>query len=316
VKPKSRTSPPRCITDVPGITVGHAQNRRARTGLTVILCPAGAMGGADVRGSAPGTRETGALNTVRLVDRVHGIVLSGGSSFGLDAAGGVQQYLEKRGVGLDVKVTKIPIVPQAVIFDLAEGDPKVRPDRAMAIRACAAASGGPVAEGRVGAGTGATVGKYYGHSRSMKGGVGTWSERITGGVTVGALAVVNAFGDIFDPATGEIIAGTLTEDGLSFAHTLELLKKKGPGPVLSRFFNTTLAVVATDARLDKEGAVKVAQMAHDGYARAIRPVHTMVDGDIIFCLSTGKKKADVSTVGAVAAEVVARAVVRAVNLTC
>jgi len=303
----------RCITDVKGITVGHAQNRRAKTGLTVILCPDGATGGVDVRGSAPGTRETDMLKTVRLVDTVHSIVLSGGSSFGLDAASGVQKYLEELGVGLDVKVAKIPIVAQAVIFDLAEGDPRVRPDRAMAKRACTAAASAPVAEGRVGAGTGATVGKYYGQSRSVKGGVGTWSEKITGGVTVGALVVVNAFGDVVDPSSGETLAGTLSEDGKSFEDTLELMKSKGAGPVLSRFFNTTLAVVATDARLDKEGAVKVARMAHDGYARTIRPVHTMVDGDVIYSLSTGKKKADVSTVGAVAADVVAVAIVRAVS---
>ena len=303
----------RYITDVPGITVGHAQNRRAKTGLTVILCPDGAVGGADVRGSAPGTRETSLLGTVRLVNTVHGIVLSGGSSFGLDAASGVQQYLEEMGVGLDVKVAKIPIVPQAVIFDLAEGDPRVRPDRVMAKRACARATGGPVAEGLVGAGTGATVGKYFGQSRAVRGGVGTWSEKIVGGVTVGALVVVNAFGDVTDPSSGEIIAGTLSEDGKSFEDTSKLMKRKGAGPVLSRFFNTTLAVVATDARLTKEGTVKVAQMAHDGYARTIKPVHTMVDGDVIYSLSTGKKKADVSTVGVAAADVVAQAVVRAVT---
>jgi L-aminopeptidase/D-esterase-like protein len=183
----------------------------------------------------------------------------------------------------------------------------------MAKRACAQASDGPAAEGRIGAGTGATVGKYFGQSRSMKGGVGTWSERISGGVTVGALVVVNAFGDVVDPSSMEIIAGTLSEDRKRFENTSRLMKKKGAGPVLTRFFNTTLAVVATDARLNKEGTVKVAQMAHDGFARTISPVHTMVDGDIIYTLSTGKKKADVSTVGVTAADVVAQAVVRAVS---
>ncbi|MFQ6104415.1 MAG: P1 family peptidase [Candidatus Glassbacteria bacterium] len=301
------------ITDVPGITVGHAQHRRAKTGVTVILCPDGAVGGVDVRGSAPGTRETDLLSPVRLVNIVHGVVLSGGSSMGLEASSGVQEYLEEMGSGLDVKVARIPIVPQAVIFDLAEGDPRVRPGKAMAKKACAAATSGPVAEGLVGAGTGATVGKYFGHSRCMRGGVGTWSERIFGNASIGALAVVNSFGDVIDPSCGHIIAGTLSEDGKRFEDTLRLLKEKGPGPTLSGFFNTTLAVVATDARLDKEGAIKVAQMAHDGLARTIRPVHTMVDGDVIFSLSTGRKKADVSAVGAAAADVVAEAVIRAVK---
>lgn len=301
------------ITDVPGIRVGHAQDRRALTGVTVVLCPEGTVAGIDVRGSAPGSRETDLLQPVRLVRTVHAVVLSGGSSFGLDAASGVQEWLEEKGVGLDVKVAKIPIVPQAVIFDLAHGDPRVRPDKRMARRACERASHGPVKEGTVGAGTGATVGKYYGQSRCMKGGLGSSSEKIAGGVVVGALVVVNAFGDIVDPRMGEIVAGTRTGDSKGFEDTLSLMKKRGPGPVLSRFFNTTLAVVATDAKLSREGAVKVAQMAHDGFARTIRPVHTMVDGDIVFSLSTGKKRADVSTVGATAADVVTRAVLRAVH---
>jgi L-aminopeptidase/D-esterase-like protein len=303
----------RSLTDVPGILVGHAQDFKAKTGVTVVLCPEGTVAGIDVRGSAPGSRETDLLHPVRLVQTVHAVVLSGGSSFGLDASSGVQEWLEKRGVGLDVKVARIPIVPQAVIFDLAEGDPRVRPDKAMAKRACRRASDGTVAEGLVGAGTGATVGKYYGHSRCMKGGVGTWSERIAGGVVVGALVVVNAFGDVMDPRSGDIVAGTRTRDRKGFEDTLSLMKKGGPGAVLSRFFNTTLAVVATDARLTREGAVKIAQMAHDGFARTIRPVHTMVDGDIVFSLSTGRKKADISTVGATAADVVAEAVLRSVR---
>jgi L-aminopeptidase/D-esterase-like protein len=307
------TRPQKSLADVKGILVGHARNRTAKTGVTVVLCPEGTVGGIDVRGSAPGSRETDLLQPVRLVQTVHAVVLSGGSCFGLDAASGVQEWLEKHGVGLDVKIARIPIVPQAVIFDLAEGDPGVRPDKPMAKLACRRASAGPVAEGLVGAGTGATVGKYYGPRRCMKGGVGTWSERIAGGVIVAALAVVNAFGDIVDPRSGEIVAGTRTADAEAFADTLALMKKRGPGPVLSRFFNTTLAVVATDARLSREGAVKVAQMAHDGFARTIRPVHTMVDGDIVFSLSAGKKRADISTVGATAADVVAESVLRAVR---
>jgi L-aminopeptidase/D-esterase-like protein len=313
VNHRSKRSLKGCITDVQGIKVGHAQNTRAKTGVTVILCPKGGTAGIDLRGSAPGTRETDLLNPVRLINTVHGVVLSGGSSFGLDAASGVQQYLEEMGVGLDVRVARIPIVPQAVIFDLTEGDPGVRPDRRMARRACTAAADDPVLEGCVGAGTGATVGKYYGRSRCMKGGIGTWSEKIVGGVIVGALVVVNSFGDVIDPASGEIIAGTRTEDGKSFEGTLDLMKKKGPGPVISGFANTTLAVIATDAGLEKEAAVKVSQMAHDGFARVIRPIHTMVDGDVIFSLSTGRKKADISTVGAAAADVVAEAVLRAVR---
>lgn len=301
----------RSVTDVAGVTVGHARSRRGETGLTVILCPEGAVAGIDVRGSAPGSRETDLLSPVRLVQEVHGIVLSGGSSFGLDAATGVQRYLEEMGAGLDVRIARIPIVPQAVIFDLTEGNPTVRPDRSMARRACARASSGKVKEGRVGAGAGATVGKYYGPGRSMRGGLGTWSERIHGNIVVAAVAVVNAFGDVIDPGTGEIIAGTRTPDGRGFEDTSRLLREEGPGPVLSRFFNTTLAVIATDARLDREGAVKVAQMAQDGLARSIRPVHTMVDGDIVFSIATGKKESDVSVVGSAAAEIVARAVVRA-----
>lgn len=311
------------ITDVPGILVGHAQDETALTGCTVILCEEGAVGGVDQRGGAPGTREVDALHPMHLVSKVHGIVLAGGSAFGLESATGVMRYLEERGVGFDTRIAKVPIVPAAILFDLGVGSPDVRPDAAMGYRACQNASSEPPAEGNVGAGMGATVGKILGVSQCMKSGVGTASMEIGAGVIVAALVAVNAFGDIIDPSTGHIIAGARSKDvgplhiGAPgyFADTLQVMQTL-IGRVILGFGtreNTVIGVVATNARLDKEGVNKVAQMAHDGLARTVRPAHTMLDGDTIFALATGKHAADVSIVGAHAAEVFAQAVLRAVR---
>ena len=303
------------ITDVPGIKVGHAANLEALTGCTVVLCEEGAVGGVDQRGGAPGTRETDALYPMHLVQKAHAVVLSGGSAFGLEAATGVVRYLEERGIGFDTRVAKVPIVPAAILFDLSLGDSRVRPDAAMGYAACQAASDGPVTEGNVGAGTGATVGKILGLGRAMKSGLGTASINLGGGLLIGAIVAVNAFGDVVDPRTGEILAGARALRGDGFADTLVVMKSL-IGKAILRFAgqgNTVIGVVATNARLSKEEANIVARMAHDGLARAVRPAHTMLDGDTIFALATGKKKADVNIVGAYAAEAMAMAIVRAVK---
>ncbi len=310
------------LTDVPGIEVGHAQDEEALTGCTVILCRHGAVAGVDQRGGAPGTRETDLLKPVNLVEHVHAVLLTGGSAFGLEAAGGVVRYLEERGIGFNVGVARVPIVPAAVIFDLALGRADRRPDATMGYRAAAAASRQPVAEGNVGAGCGASVGKILGMKQAMKAGVGSAAVRLSGGIVVGALMVVNAFGDVIDPRTGRIVAGARStrfgpvqvgEPG-GFVDTLELMKT-AIGRTLLQFVtrsNTVIGVVATNARLSKAEATRMAQMAQDGVARTIRPAHTMLDGDTLFALSTGNKRTDLSVLGAVAAEVVAEAILRAV----
>ncbi len=295
------------ITAVPGIRVGHAQNDEALTGCTVILCQDGAVGGVDQRGGAPGTRETDLLRPMHRVEKVHGILLAGGSAFGLDAAAGVMRYLEERGIGFDVGVARVPIVPAAIIFDLAIGRADVRPDAAMAYQACLNAITDPVTEGSVGAGTGATVGKILGMPQATKSGIGSACVEIVDGLFVGAIAVVNALGDVIDPHTGKIIAGARSEEG--FADTLQVMRSLLK-PSSASANNTVIGVVATNAKLTKEEANKVAQMAHDGLARAIRPAHTMYDGDTIFALSTGELRADVNLIGAFAAEVFAEAIVR------
>jgi L-aminopeptidase/D-esterase-like protein len=311
------------ITDVPGIKVGHAQNEEALTGCTVLLCEDGAVGGIDQRGGSPGTRETDLLRPMHMVQHVHGLVLSGGSAFGLEAATGVVRYLEERGVGFDVRVAKVPIVPEAILFDLGLGRADVRPDAAMGYQACLNASEAPPAEGNVGAGTGATVGKILGMHQAMKSGIGSASVEIGGGILIGALVAVNAFGDVIDPANGQIIAGARTLQqgpikmgiGEYFADTLQVMKSLG-GRLILGFAsrqNTVIGIVATNAKLDKEQANKVAQMAQDGLARSVRPAHTMLDGDTIFAISTGKHSADANLVGAFAAEVFAQAILRAVS---
>ena len=309
------------ITDIPGLQVGHAQDYEALTGCTVILCPEGAVGGVDQRGGAPGTREVDALHPLHLVNKVHAIVLAGGSAFGLDAASGAVRYLEEQGVGFDVRVARVPIVPAAILFDLGIGRADVRPDAEMRYQACLQASRQPPAEGNVGAGTGATVGKILGMGQAMKAGIGNASIDIGGGVVVGAIVAVNAFGDVINPGSGEIVAGARAADvgrlhiGAAgyFADTLQVMKTRVGRTALgfSSRGNTVIGVVASNAKLDKEGVNKVAQMAHDGLARTIRPAHTMVDGDTIFALATGQRNADVNIVGAFAAEAFAQAVLRA-----
>lgn len=314
------------ITDVAGISLGHAHDLKARTGCTVILCEArGAICGVDVRGAAPGTRETDLLDPSNLVERVHAIVLAGGSAFGLDAASGVMRFLEERGIGFDTGVARVPIVPAAVIFDLAIGDATIRPDAEMGYQACLNASNETIEEGQVGVGAGAMVGKILGMANASTGGIATASLRLASGASVGVLVVVNAFGDIVDPASGKIVAGARTSNGRGFLNTQRMLeqgnqqnsaaaKSQGQAKVATHPFvaavaNTTLAVVATDAALTKAQARKVASMAHDGLARAIKPIHTMFDGDTVFALSTGSLQADVTTLGAVAAELLSRAIV-------
>lgn len=302
------------ITAIPGIQVGHWTDLDAATGCTVVLCPEGAVAGVDVRGGAPGTRETDLLNPTCLVDKVHAIYLGGGSAFGLAGADGVMRWLEEQGHGFDVMVAKVPIVPGAILFDLALGDAKVRPDATAGYAACEAASAAPVREGSVGAATGATVGKVLGFPNAMKGGLGSACRRI-GNKIIAALVAVNAAGDIINPQTGQIVAGARRPDGSGFADASAVLSRtlEQSSQSWGQRTNTTLGVVATNIALDTRGATKVAQMAHDGLARSIRPVHTMTDGDIVFALSLGEETGDASLVGAVAAEVLAEAVVRAVQ---
>lgn len=300
------------ITDVAGIKVGHATDIKAATGCTVVLCEQGAVGGVDVRGSAPGTHETDLLRPMTLVERAHAVLLTGGSAFGLAAATGVVRFLEERGIGFDVSVAKVPIVPAAVIFDLMIGSPMIRPTADMGYAAARAASAGPVEEGSVGVGTGATVGKLLGPRSVMKGGVGTWAVSLPGGVMVGALVVVNAFGDVVDDHTGQVIAGSRDPQTGQFLNTAQALMRGQKPPRFTA--NSTLGVVATNAALTKEQANKLAQLGHDGLARVISPVHTMVDGDTIFALSTGAAKAESIALGAAAVQVIAESAKRAVRL--
>jgi L-aminopeptidase/D-esterase-like protein len=301
------------ITDVAGIEVGHYTDGRRPTGCSVVLARAGAVGGVDVRGAAPGTRETDLLSPVNTVDVVHAVLLAGGSAFGLDAATGVMRWLEMRGVGVDVGAARVPIVPAAVLFDLMVGDARIRPDAQAGFAACEAASRQPPLEGNVGAGAGASVGKVFGHERAMKGGIGTASVT-AGGVTVGALIACNALGDVVDPDTGRVIAGARTADGQRLQDTRRaLLAGERPIPILAGT-NTTIGVVATDAALSKTQVNRLAQVAHDGLARAINPVHTVADGDTLFALATGHHTTHpgMMVLATLAAEAVARATVRAV----
>lgn len=293
------------ITNVRGILVGHAQDERAMTGCTVIVCREGAVAGVDVRGGAPGTRETDLLNPVNLVDKVHALVLAGGSAFGLDAATGVMRYLEEQKIGFDTGAAKVPIVPAAILYDLDLGQANVRPDAAMGYRAAASASSEPPAEGNVGAGTGASIGKMRGMKYAMKSGIGTSSMDIHG-VIIGALVAVNAVGDVVDPTNGKTVAG------LRSGPTLEWMKGSQTG--LAVRSNTVIGVIATNAKLTKAGATKVAQMAQNGLAQALRPAHTLFDGDTVFALATGETEADISMIGAFAAEVMADAILRAVKM--
>lgn len=305
------------LTAIPGLRVGHWTDLDAGTGCTVVLCPQGAVAGGDVRGGAPGTRETALLSPTCSVERVHAVLLSGGSAYGLAAADGVMRWLEERGYGFDVGIAKVPIVPAAVLFDLPVGRADVRPDAAAGYAACQAATDAPVVQGNVGAGTGASCGKALGFAQATKAGLGSAAIRLAGGVIVAALAAVNAFGDVIDPRSGRILAGARRLDDGGFADAMAYLAN-ADGLAIARLAerqrgqNTTLAVVATNASLSKPHMTKVAQMAHDGLARVIRPIHTMLDGDAIFALSLGEQRADVSVIGALAAEAVAQAVVNAV----
>lgn len=314
-------SPMSAITDVPGILVGQRVLDGRPTGCTVVLAEGGAVGGVDVRGGAPGTRETDLLDPVNSVERVHAVVLSGGSAFGLDAATGVVRWLEERRIGFPVGEIRVPIVVGAILFDLGVGDPSIRPDAACGYAAASAASDSPPAEGNAGAGAGATVGKIAGLGRAMKGGVGTAAITREDGLTVGAIVAVNALGDVIDPATGEVVAGVRTPDGHDLADARRLVRQgvgaRGLGIDREAVppANTVIGVVATNARLTKAQATRVAQMAHDGLARTVSPAHTPWDGDTIFSLATGElaTEADPLEVGALAAEVVAEAILRAVR---
>ncbi|TMC98131.1 MAG: P1 family peptidase [Chloroflexi bacterium] len=296
------------ITDIPGIRVGHDTNLEAGTGCTVILCDTPAVGGVDVRGGAPATRETDLLHPLHMVEEVHAIVLTGGSAFGLDAAGGVMRYLEEHSIGIDVGVAKVPIVPAAAILDLGFGSASVRPDAASGYRACEQATAEAIPQGNIGAGTGATVGKLLGPGFMMKGGLGSASTRMDDGTLVGAIVVVNALGDVIDPQTQQVIAGARNPLGGFIAS--------------NPFDNTTIAVIATSANLPKDATNKVAQMAHDGIAQVIRPAHTMFDGDTVFALALGTASqpkeaattaSQVSMIGATAATTLARAILKAVR---
>lgn len=301
------------ICDVRGLKVGHYTDARRPTGCTVVLSENGATAGVDVRGAAPGTRETDLLAPENTVDQVHALLLSGGSAFGLDAASGVMRWLAEHGHGYAVGTTRVPIVPAAVLFDLWLGDASITPDAGAGYAACQAASGAAPAEGSVGAGAGASVGKLLGLERAMKGGIGTAAVKV-GEVTVGALVAVNAVGDVIDPSNGKLVAGARGDDGRLIGIAQAMLAGTLPARHLQGMA-TTLGIVATDARLDKAAARKMAQMSHDGLARTINPVHTLSDGDVMFALATGASglPGNLNLLGVLAAEVTARAVLRAVR---
>lgn len=302
------------LTDIEGILVGHVTDAEAVTGCTAILCEAGAVPGFDIRGAASGTEEFEVMRPGHVTQVIHGVCLAGRSAFGLEAASGVRAVLEKKGVGFKTSAGVVPLVAGAIVYDLSVGNPKVRPTREMGAAAAAAATQDAVAEGCVGAGTGATVGKFYGLPCAMKGGVGSFTVSLAEGVKVSALVVVNAYGDVLDPETGRIVAGTRTAPGAStFAGTEKLVLERGAEGGFRRNENTTLAVIATNARLDKVEATRAASLAHHGFVRAIRPVHTSMDGDLAIVLSHGTHRAPVDKIGLAAATAVAQAIVRAVR---
>jgi len=301
------------LTDIPGLRVGHISDYQAITGCTAILCEAGAVGGVDIRGLASGTQETPTLGPLHVDPVVHGILLAGRSAFGLEAAAGVRRYLESRGAGVSTPFGRVPIVPAAILYDLGMGNSKIRPTVAMGEAAAARATAEPVAEGCVGAGTGATVGKALGLKHAMKSGIGSFTVTLPGGVLVASLVAVNAFGDVRDPATGKIVAGARkAPDSREFADGNEIVKQGAPPPLVRT--NTTLAVVATNAALSKVEATLLAQFASLGMARAIYPVNTTNDGDTVFALSHGERRADINSLGVAAAEAVAQGILRAVRL--
>jgi L-aminopeptidase/D-esterase-like protein len=302
------------LTDIPGVLVGHASDYEALTGCTAILCERGAAAGMDVRGSATGTEEFGLLNPMHVTERIHALVFAGGSAFGLEAASGVRRFLEQKGVGYQTSAGPVPLVPAAILYDLGVGQKHVRPSREMGEVAAAAANSGVVGEGCVGAGTGATVGKLFGLKRSMKSGIGSFTVSLPDGVLVSSLAAVNAFGDVLDPQTSKIVAGTRrAPNSAEFANTAETMKTGDRVNALPHQ-NTTLVVVITNAQLSKVGASKLAEFGSLGVARSISPVWTMFDGDVVVGLSIGEKKADINVLGVAAAESVSQSILRAVRL--
>jgi L-aminopeptidase/D-esterase-like protein len=299
------------VKEIENIKIGNAENKVAGTGCTVILCEQGAATGLDVRGGGPASRESELLKPMAAAQAIHAVLLSGGSAFGLDAAGGVMEYLEERNIGFDVGVTKVPLVCQSCLFDLCVGDFKVRPDKKMGYEACVNAEQGNYQDGNVGAGTGATVGKLRGAEGCMKSGIGSYAVQI-GDLKVGAVVAVNALGDIYDWKNGQKVAGLLAENNKTFVNTEEEVYKKYD-VVENKFVeNTTIGVVITNAKFDKSQLCKIAGMTHDGYARSIRPVHTTADGDSIYAMSVGSVAADQDMVGTLAAQVMSEAILRAV----
>ena len=312
-----KAAPEGSLTSIPGIEVGHFTDARRPTGCTAVLFRKGAVAGVDVRGAAPGTRETDLLNPINTVQEIHAIMLSGGSSYGLDTATGAMRFLEEHGIGYHMGKQVVPIVPAAILYDLSIGDGHIRPDAAAGYAACQAASGARVAEGSVGAGAGATIGKFFGPKSMMKSGLGSAGQAVGAtGIMVAAIVAVNAVGDVIDPSTGHIVAGARKPDGSGFIDTMARWREGQGSRENQAGRNTTIGVVATNAIFDKAQMTKIAQMAHDGLARAINPVHTIMDGDTIFAVTTGAAKSpmDYGVVGAIAAEVLAEAVLRAVRL--
>lgn len=298
------------ILDVKGIKVGQVEDKDGLTGCTVVICEDGGVCGVDVRGSAPGTRETDLLDPINMVQKVHAVVLSGGSAFGLESTCGVSKYLEEKDIGFDVGVAKVPIVTGAVLFDLGVGDPKCRPNIDMGYKACELANDNELKQGNFGAGCGATVGKIRGSEFCTKGGIGSYSIKLDNGLVVSALIAVNAFGDVYEK--GQVIAGVLNDEKNGFLNTYELMKQ-GVNKGGFNIDNTTIGVVATNAKLSKAQCKKISQMAHNGFAKAIFPIHTPHDGDTIFTLATGEIEADVTLLGSIATEVVEKSIINAIK---
>ncbi len=298
------------ILDVKGIKVGQVEDKEGLTGCTVIICEDGGVCGVDVRGSAPGTRETDLLDPINMVQKVHAIVLSGGSAFGLESTCGVSRYLEEKGIGFDVGVAKVPIVTGAVLFDLGVGDPKCRPNIEMGYKACQIANNIELKQGNYGAGCGATVGKIRGSECCTKGGIGSYSIKLDNGLVVSAIIAVNAFGDVYE--NGQVIAGVLNDDKNDFLNTYDLMKK-GVNKGGFNIDNTTIGAVVTNAKLSKAECKKISQMAHNGFAKSIFPIHTPHDGDTIFTLATGEVETDITLLGSIASEVVEKSVISAIK---
>lgn len=298
------------ILDVKGLKVGQVEDNEGLTGCTVVICEEGAVCGVDVRGSAPGTRETDLLDPINMIQKVHAVVLSGGSAFGLESTCGVSKYLEENNIGFDVGVAKVPIVVGAVLFDLAVGDAKCRPDKNMGYKACEQATDKILKQGNYGAGCGATVGKIRGLEYAMKGGIGSYSIKLSNGLVVSALIAVNAFGDVYE--NGNVIAGVLNDDKTQILNSYEIMKDgftKGGFSI----DNTTIGIVATNAKLTKAECKKISQMAHNGYAKSIFPIHTPHDGDTIFTMATGEIETDITLLGSLSVEVVEKSIINAIK---